>query len=205
MATTRRPRKQTKHLLFPDDREIKSTQRELPKFKPHDLRSLIKEAKANDQEELKIGVLLAFRRRNDEQLKQLLQRLGVDPSKPDAWRTGFFLLAMFHHGVGHLAWYRQRTNKNAATWTSTHDLALLWEVMALQQQGLSERGAIRKIVADPKKRQMFPYRLKGYFAPAGEQQNRETALRMHWENPSGEPGECRSHGEKRSSAARYER
>jgi hypothetical protein len=54
--------------------------------------------------------------------------------------------------------------------------------MALQQQGLSERGAIRKIVADPKKRQMFPYRLKGYFAPAvAEQQNRETALRMHWE------------------------
>jgi hypothetical protein len=103
MATTRRPRKQTKHLLFPNDREIKSTQRELPKFKPHDLRSLIKGAKANDQEELKIGVLLAFRRRNDEQLKQLLQGLGVDPSKPDAWRTGFFLLAMFHHGVGHLA------------------------------------------------------------------------------------------------------
>ena len=48
--------------------------------------------------------------------------------------------------------------------------------MILQQQGLSERRAVKKLVADPKKRKLFPYRQKGHFASAKDLQNREDAL-----------------------------
>jgi hypothetical protein len=109
-------------------------------------------------------------------MKELLRCLGIDASKPDAWQRGFFRLANLHHGVGQLAWYPRRTNRNASTWTSDHDLALLREVMILRQQGLSERRAVKKLVADSKKRELFPYRQKGHFASTKELQNREDAL-----------------------------
>jgi hypothetical protein len=101
----------------------------------------------------------------------LLRRLEIDASKPDAWQRGFFRLANLHHGVGQLAWYPRRINRNASTWTSDDDLALLREVMILQQQGLSERRAVKKLVADPKKRKLFPYRQKGHFASTKDLQN----------------------------------
>ena len=110
-------------------------------------------------------------------MKDLLRRLGVDPARSDAWQRGFFHLAALHHGVGHLAWYLRRTNRNSATWTPTHDLALLREVIVLRQKGLSERRAVKKLAADPKKRGLFPYRRQGYrFSTVEEPQKREAAL-----------------------------
>jgi Tripartite tricarboxylate transporter family receptor len=96
-------------------------------------------------------------------MKELLRCLGIDASKADAWQRGFFRLGNLHHGVGQFAWYPRRTNKNASTWTSDHDLALLREVMILRQQGLSERRAVKKLVADPKKRELFPSALRRSF------------------------------------------
>jgi hypothetical protein len=146
-------------------------------FDPHDLRTLITQAKTNNEVDVDKAFLFAFRRRNDAQLKDLLRRLGVDPLKSDAWERGFFHLAFLHHGVGHLAWYPRRTNRNAATWTATDDLTLLREVVALRQSGLGERAAVKKLAADPKKRQQFPYRTKGHFLTADESKKREDALR----------------------------
>src|SRR5262245_25017186 len=91
--------------LFPKDHEIKSARRKLPVFDPHDLRSLISEAKTNGKANVDTAFLFAFRHRNDTQLNDLLRHLGVDPSSPDAWERGFFHLAFLYHGVGHLAWY----------------------------------------------------------------------------------------------------
>jgi hypothetical protein len=161
MAKTRKQR--FKISLFPKDHEVKSARRKLPVFDAHDLRSLITEAKRNDQGDMDTAFLFAFRRRNDTRMKDLLRRLGVDPSRADAWERGFFHLAFLHHGVGHLAWYPRRTNRNSASWTPTHDLALLREVTLLGQKGLSERAAVKKLASDRKKRQQFPYRKKGYF------------------------------------------
>jgi hypothetical protein len=175
------PSRRSKISLFPKDHEVKSTRRELPVFDPHDLRSLITEAKRNDQAGADSAFLFAFRRRNETQMKELLRRLGVDPSRPNAWERGFFQLALLHHGVGHLAWYPRRTNRNSATWTPTHDLALLQEVIVLRQSGLSDRAAIKKLASDPKKHQQFPYREKGYFSTAGHRQKREAALRARLE------------------------
>src|SRR5262249_49118592 len=167
--------------LSPEEGEERSARRKLPVFDPHDLRSLISEAKKNDEDDVDTAFLLAFRRRNEAQLKHLLRRLGVDPSKPDAWERGFFHLAVLHHGVGHLAWYRQRTNRNSATWMPEHDLALIREVF-LRQAGLSERAAVKKLATDPKKRQLFPYRMHGYRFSTGEDpQKREAALWARWQ------------------------
>ena len=170
-------KQRSKISLFPKDQEVKSARRKLPVFDPHDLRSLISEAKTNDKADVDTAFFFAFRRRNDTQMKELLRHLGVDPSRPDAWERGFFQLALLHHGVGHLAWYPRRTNRNSATWTSTHDLALLREVIILRQKGLSEHRAVKKLAADPKKRKLFPYRRHGYwFSTAEDPQKREAAL-----------------------------
>jgi hypothetical protein len=169
-------KQRSKIVLFPKD-EVKSARRKLPLFDPHDLRSLISEAKTYDKADLDTAFLLAFRRRNDTQMKDLLRRLGVDPSRSDAWERGFFHLAFLHHGVGHLAWYPRRTNRNSVRWAPTHDLALLREVFLLRQKGLSERAAVKKLAADPKKRELFPYRTQGYrFSTAEDPQKREAAL-----------------------------
>ncbi len=169
-------RKRSKISLFPTDEQIGAWLARLPKFEAHDLRSIINEAKANGNDDLEIAFVLTLRRRNEEQMKELLRCLGIDASKPDAWQKGFFRLANLHHGVGQLAWYPRRTNRNASTWTSDDDLALLREVTILRQQGMSERGAVKKLVADPKKRKLFPYRQKGQFASTKELQNREDAV-----------------------------
>ncbi len=164
-------------VLFPNDQQLKTLGDNLPSFSAHDLRALVKEAESNDKVTSTNRFVLALRRRNDLQLKDLLRGLGVDSSQPDAWQRGFYLLAMYHHGVGHIAWYPRRTNRNATTWTSTHDLALLREVTILKAQGVSERCAIKQLAADPKKRSLFPYRRKRDFSSVGEQQKREAALR----------------------------
>jgi hypothetical protein len=161
---------------LPKDNEVKSARRKLPVFDPHDLRSLISEAKKNDEADVDTAVLLAFRRRTESQMKDLLRRLGVDPSRADAWERGFFHLAVLHHRVGHLAWYPSRSNRNSATWTPAHDLTLLQEVFVLRQAGLSARAAVKKLAFDRKRRQQFPYRKKGYFSTADESKNREAAL-----------------------------
>jgi hypothetical protein len=176
-------KQRSKISLFPKDHhEVKSARHKLPVFDPHDLRSLITEAKTNDTTDVDAAFFLAFRRRNDAQMKKLLRHLGVDPSSSDAWERGFFRLAFFHHGVGHLAWYPRRTNRNSATWTPAHDLALVREVIVLRQRGLSERRAVKKLAADPKKRKLFPYRRQGYRFSTGEDpRKREAALWARWQ------------------------
>src|ERR1700730_10175522 len=164
-------RKKRKILLSPKDHEVQKVRRKLPVFDPHDLRSLITEAKTNDNADIDTAFLLAFRRRNEIQMKALLRGLGVDPVRSDAWERGFFCLALLHHGVGHLAWYPRRTNRNSATWTPSHDYALLQEIFVLRQGGLSERTAVQKLAADKTKRELFPYRGQG------DPQKREAALR----------------------------
>ncbi len=174
-------RKRSNISLFPTDEQIGTWLSQLPKFEAQDLRSIIEEAKANCKEDLEVAFVLALRRRNEEQMKELLRCLGIDASKPDAWQRGFFRLANLHHGVGQLAWYPRLTNRNASTWTLEDDLALFREVMVLQQQGLSERRAVKKLVADPKRRKLFPYRQKGYFVSTKDLQNREEALWARWQ------------------------
>jgi hypothetical protein len=161
------------------DQEIKARRKKLPVFAAHDLRSLIGEAKASQRAGGDLTLLTVFRRHNEAQLNELLRHLGIDPSQPDAWLRGFFFLAHYYQGVGRMAWYPRRANRNAATWTLTADLALLAEVTMLTNQGLSERGAIKKLAADRGKRQLFPYRRQTlrHSAKGTEQQQREANLR----------------------------
>ncbi len=103
--------------------------------------------------------------------------LGIDPSRPDAWKVGFLLLAFYHHGAGQLAWFRRRTNANSATWKPEHDLT---EVIALKSRGFSESGAVRELAKNPGKRALFPYRPRGYSSKGGVKQ-REAALWKRWQ------------------------
>lgn len=165
--------------LFPSDQQIAAIRKKLPIFKAHDLRSLLAEAKASQNAEGDdIALVAALRQCTADQIQDLLRRLGVDPSQPDAWQRGFYLLAACHHRIGYLAWYPRRTNRNAARWTPEHDYELLREVTVLKAKGLSERRAIAKIAADPKRRKSFPYReQEGRHFPRGTQlERREAAL-----------------------------
>src|SRR5580704_9886297 len=141
------------------DEHIRAQCKKLTLFEPHDLRSLISEARASETDSgLDQAVVSALRRRNQSKMNDLLRRLGVDPLQPDAWQRGFLQLACRHYGVARLALHHHpRTNRNAATWTNTDDLKLLVEVIRLKAAGKSELQAIKQIASNPKTRQLFPY------------------------------------------------
>jgi hypothetical protein len=164
-------------LLIPTKQQLLESRQKLPVFEPHDLRSLVVEAKSDGQVDFATAFLRALRRRNQQQLESLLRNLGIDPSRPDAWKVGFLLLASYHHGAGQLAWFRRRTNANSATWKPDHDLALLREVITLMsREGLSESRAVEHLAKDARKRALFPYRRRGYSSMGGVKQ-RAAALR----------------------------
>lgn len=169
-------RKAARLLIFPDDAWIKAARKKLPKFKPHDFRSLVDAAKKSDATDTDKVFILEIRRRNERQLIDLLQSLGVDPLRPDAWARGFLLLAIYHHGVSHIAWSPLRTNRNATTWTPENDFNLLREITISQGRGLSQRQAVKRLAADRTKWQLFPYQPKGHFVTGSEQRKREAAL-----------------------------
>jgi len=164
------------------DEHIKAHCKKVRLFEPHDLRSLISEARAigGDSEREK-AVLLAIKERNHLQMVDLLRQLGIDSSQSDAWQRGFLRLACLHYGVGRLALHHARTNKNAVTWRASDDLRLLEEVTKLMGAGKCETQAIKQIVANPKTRRLFPYgeknRTKSYYSVQNENPKREVALR----------------------------
>ena len=152
-------KKPTQILMVPTDDHIKAQCKKLPRFKPHDFRSVVSEARASaKQSDLDQEVMLALKRRNERQSIELLRQLGIDPSQPDAWQKGFLWLAHYHYGVGRLAWHRPRTNRNAANWKESDNLNLLMEVTKLMATGLSELQAINRIVSNPQTRRLFPHR-----------------------------------------------
>ncbi len=180
----RKEKRKGEQRLFPPDQQIAAIRKRLPIFKAHDLRSLLAEAKASQNAEGNdIALVAALRRRTTIQIRDLLRHLGVDPSRPDAWKGGFYLLAFYHHRIGHLAWHPRRSNRNAARWTPEHDYDLLREVTVLKAKGLSERRAIANIAADPKKRRFFPYREqeRRHFPKGTQQERREAALWAHYQ------------------------
>jgi hypothetical protein len=143
-------------LIGHTDEHIKAQCKKLLLFEPHDLRSLISEARGGGDTGLEQAVVLAFNERNQRQTVDLLRRLGIDPSQPDVWQKGF--LRYYHYGVGRLAWQPLRTNRKAATWTPSNDLNLIMEVTKLKADGFSEPKAIKRILSDPRTRRLFPYR-----------------------------------------------
>ena len=141
------------------DEHIKAQCKKLLLFEPHDLRSLISEARAGGGDTgLEQGVVSALKERNQRQMVDLLCRLGIDPSQPDSWQKGFLRLAYYHYGIGRLAWQPLRTNRRAATWTPCDDLNFIMEVTKLKANGSSELKAIKRILSDPRTRELFPYR-----------------------------------------------
>jgi len=142
-------------VLHPDPRRFNAERKKLTIFKPHDLQSIINVAQPNGGQLLPNEPVLEFRRRNQKQMVDLLRCLGIDPSRPDAWEKGFYLLANYHHGVGHLTWRIPRTNRNAVKWTNAADRTLLMEVATLKTTGLSEQQAIKRIVSDPQRENSF--------------------------------------------------
>jgi hypothetical protein len=167
---------------FPPDKVIAAKRKQLPRFEPDDLRSLVNEARsATGQSDFDPAFVMALRQRNNNQLGQLLRALNVDQSKPDAWERAFFLLALIHHGVGHFAWYPRKTNKNAAMWSVDHDVVLIKEIFTLRKRGFSDRRAVEKLALDPSKRTLFPYRPKLSSSRAGEGSRRVAALWGRWQ------------------------
>jgi hypothetical protein len=112
-----------------------------------------------------------------------LHALGLDPSHPDVWRRAFFQLAHLHQGVGHLAWNRERSNRNSATWRNEDDLLLIHEMIRLRDQSLTEEKTIAILATGQKTRELFPYRKqKQRHDPIlSENDRRIAALRARWQ------------------------
>jgi hypothetical protein len=105
MAKTRKQR--SKIALFPKDEEVKSARRKLPIFHPHDLRSLISEAKTHDMADVDTAFLLAFRRRNDTQvLATVTHTVPVEASgvRHDEPRGACWLLRLIIYFWNWIVW-----------------------------------------------------------------------------------------------------
>lgn len=181
--------------IFPPEGSREALREKLPQFQPHDISALIAEAKSTAKTDIDRAILVALRRRTNEQLLELLRCLGIDPSDRRAWEKGFYLLAFCHHGAGQISVYQSRTNRNAAKWTPSHDYLLLREVMIFTRNGLSERDAVKKLAADKTKMSQFPYRPWGHSSTRSEAKNREDALWARWQR-------LKSAGRDHSSLAR---
>jgi len=168
--------------LIPPAGQLEKFQKRFLQFEPHHLRKLVDAARAIDgpagQQETFIHVL---RRENEKQIEQLLRSMGLDPATPNVWERAFFLLAVLHHGVGHVVWRPRRTNKNAAKWSVEHDLALINEMIELRRRGHSERAAI-KVLSHSRKEHLFPYKAQDRpGSRLGSKEQKAAALRARWE------------------------
>jgi hypothetical protein len=131
----------------------------LTQFEPHKLDDIVQDAGATSKQLSNNAdtVLTSFRRKNDEQIEQLLREMHIDLEQPDAWRKAFFKLAVIHHGVGGLSTTPPRQkNKNAAKWTSEHHLIFYQMMQVLLQEGKSERDAVKVIANDKTRWEQFP-------------------------------------------------
>lgn len=177
-----RRHKRAGSIRWPTETELAAEREQLPQFDPHDLQSLVKEARLKSpQGDTNAAFIAVLRERNNHQISELLLALSVDSSRPDVWKRAFIRLAYFHHGMGHLEWRSRNPTKNAATWSSEHDMKLLEEMGALKAKGLSERAAVRKLATDRRMQKLFPYRPQRATSVAGEQARREAALWRHWQ------------------------
>jgi hypothetical protein len=113
-----------------------------------------------DQED---AFLREWQKAIEPQLDRLLRALDIDPAGPTSWRNRFLRLAVLHHGVGHVIW-KPSSNQNAAKWSIEHDIALRDEMR--KRQGLRELAAIKQIAADPRARQLFPYKAQKMASPS---------------------------------------
>ncbi|MDO8397976.1 MAG: hypothetical protein Q7T45_09150 [Bradyrhizobium sp.] len=124
----------------------------LTQFEPHNLDDIVQDARA-----INADTVLNLRRKNDQQIEQLLREMHVDPEQPDVWRKAFFLLATIHHGVGGISTTPKRQkNKNAAKWTAEQHLIFYQMMQVLLQEGLSERDAVKRIANDKARWERFP-------------------------------------------------
>jgi hypothetical protein len=177
-----RRHKRAGSIRWPPEAELTAERQQLPHFDPHDLRTLVDEARLKSpQGDTNAAFIAALRERNNHQISELLLALNVDSSRPDVWKRAFIRLAFIHHGMGHLQWRPRILKKNAATWSSEHDMKLLEEMSALKAQRLSDRAAVRKLAADRAKQKLFPYRPQRATSVAGGKERREEALWRHWQ------------------------
>jgi hypothetical protein len=171
-------KKSQRVLLLPSIDQLRTRRRKLPAFPAIDLQALVGDARGQGTDNEDKALLTNYRALCDEQATRLLRDLGLDPADSMAWQKGFYLLAFWDRGLGHVAWSPPRTNRNASRWTHTHNLSLLMEVAARTATGLSQREAVRRLAHDRAKRKLFPYRpQRPGFEPKGSVQERyEAAL-----------------------------
>lgn len=119
----------------------------LCEFPPHDLNELCPndERMPSDLSGYE-SVVSEYRRRNDQQLAELVRSLGLNLADPNVWQKAFFKLAMFYCGVGHLSWKPPRgSNRRAAKWTSEQDQLLYREMLKRIVDGKEDTEAAEEI------------------------------------------------------------
>jgi hypothetical protein len=177
---TKRPRKSSdkskRDLLLPSAEELERRRRKLPRFQPHDLVQLM-----SGSGQISSELILKLRTRNDEQVRAVAAALPVHTSDPRYWEKAFFWLAHYCLGLGCMRLRAPKPRSNSSTWTTSLELFLIQEVIALTEKGISERKAIELILADHNKRLRFPYRPQ-----------RDTQLEGGYDKKSREPDDRRS-------------
>jgi hypothetical protein len=167
--------------VFPPESYLKDQSERLTRFAPHRLEDLIGEKVHEPESQITANVVEEIRRRNEAQLEQLLEELGVDPRRPDKWQRACYQLAYIHHGVGVISWAQPRgPNRRAAKWTDEHDLNLQMMVLEETKSGLKLAEALRNIASDPKKWGELAPPKKNPRSEKSDNELRYQSLRKRW-------------------------
>jgi hypothetical protein len=163
--------------FYPNAEELKKLKAGLPPpFPSHDVTSVFQLPIAEAKKEAGRVTSSVI----EGQLDDLLRALGLTRSTPDAWRKGFQLLAMIHHGTAHFFYDRPRKpNRNATKWRAEHDRLLYTFVNDFEKEGVFPTVALRAIAKDQKKWSRLPLSSK----PRSEKSDddlRYEAFRKQW-------------------------
>lgn len=151
-------------------------------FAPMDLRQLIDQARQENPTDVDGAFRKIVAKKTAEQIATLLSRLGLESTDPGATSSAFAMLAIALCGVGQVVW--TPAPRQSVSWTADQESALFWLVKSLcEDEGLSERTAVRKIAEAPFFHRIFPYRPKKLRRDAklSDNERKFQSLRQAWE------------------------
>jgi hypothetical protein len=124
-----------------------------------------------------------YRRRNQEQIDQILKALELEEHQDDdkLWKRAFLRLAMALLGLGALSWKLKRSNNNAANWTKEQTFLFWSEMTRLTSAETGDRAAVRRLVREDPQQIRFPYRPKQTASIAGAERKRVDAMLRRWQ------------------------
>ena len=168
--------------ILPSKKWSSRIARRLRRFPPHDGAEIAEEAlkTASDRRQVFAEMVRIWKRRNDEQIQQVLKALGLD-EQPVDFERAFRRLINVQFGASHIQIDGPATNRSAALWTEKQEAEFRAEMERRNQQSYSDAKAVRELAKDKNAQGRFPYRGKKTDSVKEANSKRTKAWLRHWQ------------------------